>query len=187
MPARVAWSVLLLPGGMAVGHVLGYRLAALWGAPAPAPTAGHGYLQALLLLAAPFLTIVLVRSFLGGARAGGITPIRFASLAAAQIGLYVAVELTEFAAAGIDPLAALVEPSLVIGVVAQVIVAAVLSTFARAAHRAGAWFAATVPAPTLHPTRPWRPESELPNGFLVSVWSLSRRGPPAGVCIASRD
>jgi hypothetical protein len=177
MPARVAWSVLLLPGGMAIGHVLGYRLAALWGAPAPAPTGGHGYLQALLLLAAPFVTIVLVRSFLGGARAG-ITPIRFVSLAAAQIGLYMAVEVTEFAAAGISPLASLVEPSLVIGVLAQVIVAGLLSTFARAAHRAGAWFAATTPAPALHPTQPWRPESQPTNGFMVSVWSLSRRGPP---------
>ena len=95
------WSLLLVPGGFVAGHELGYQGASALGA-APVAAGGHGYLSALLLIAAPFAFAAMARSLVAGLRTE-LPPVRWSTLAAAQTVLFLAVELAEHTRAGLSP------------------------------------------------------------------------------------
>lgn len=167
---------MLVPGGMAAGHMLGYLLATAIGV-APSIASHPGYLDDLFAVAIPLTVMVLVRSFLGGMKSE-LAPVRFSTLAAAQVALYVSVELAERASGGIG-WGSLIETTLLCGVAAQFAVAWCLTRVVRASHRAGEQLALHRKAPLRRPTRPsWRAISVLPSTLSVPIWSLSRRGPP---------
>ena len=177
MGNRRLWSLLLLPGGVAAGHALGYSTAAFAGS-APLIEGEHGYLDLMFRLAVPFTLVVLARAFLSGAR-DELPPVRLPPLAAQQVALFVAIEVVEHALNGIGPARTLTEASLLLGVVAQVLVAAGLVALVGWMRRAGELVAAVGRGG--HGRRsmaPWalRACSVVSPG--VVVWSLSRRGPP---------
>lgn len=171
------WTLLLIPGGMAAGHVLGYALAGALGA-SPATSSHHGYVGDLLFVAVPLTAAVLVRGFLSGLR-DELPPVRFSLLALAQITLFLSVELIEHSSAGIGAWATLTEPAVLCGLAGQLVVAWLIVLIVRASHRVGLIVRAPRPAlPRGHARRRWG-RSIVPRGsFAVSVWSLSRRGPP---------
>ena len=172
------WSLLLVPGGFVAGHELGYQGASALGA-APIAAGGHSYLSALLLIAAPFACAAMARSLVAGLRAE-LPPVRWSTLAAAQTGLFLAVELVEHARAGLSPAATLAEPAVLLGLVAQLVVAAMLVRIVRTSHVAGAAVAAPPRrrAPLRATRRVWRPIPLTMATSVVAVSSLSRRGPP---------
>lgn len=172
------WALLLLPAGLAAGHTLGYWATGTSGW-APSLTTGHGYLGDLTTLAVPFTLAVVVRGFASGSR-GEAVPVRLVSLAAMQVLLYVAVELAEHVAAGMSPAASLTEPSMLIGALAQVVVAGVLWLGLRLAHRAGEVVSAGRPRPHARRARARRWVIAAPTWAVPAVHtgSLSRRGPP---------
>lgn len=170
------WSLLLLPGGVAAGHALGYSAAALVGS-TPSVEGGHGYLTVMFRLAVPFTLAVLARGFLSGARAE-LPPVRFGALAGQQVALFVLIELFEHLRAGIWPAQSLTEASFVLGIAAQLAVAAALVWLVGWMRRAGELVAGRrvgslrrrVSVRVLRSCGVVAPQ--------VVVWSLSRRGPP---------
>lgn len=173
------WSLLLVPGGFVAGHELGYQGAAFLGA-APVTAGGHGYLSSLVLVAAPFAFAALARTVLAGVRAE-LPPVRMRTLAAAQVGVFLAVELAEHLQAGLSPARTVTEPAVVLGLVAQVAVAAMLVLVLRSSQQAVAAVAsarrrAAPPARSRPPVRPVPARGLVP--LIVPVSSLSRRGPP---------
>lgn len=177
MGNRRLWSLMLLPGGVAAGHALGYSAAAVAGS-TPLIDGDHGYLTVMFRLAVPFTLLVLARAFLSGAR-DELPPVRLPALAAQQAALFVAIEVAEHALSGIGPARTLTEASLLLGVVAQVLVAAGLVALVGWMRRAGELVAAvgrTEPGP--RPTSLWALRACCVVSPGVVVWSLSRRGPP---------
>lgn len=181
-PSRV-WSLLLLPGGLALGRLLGYWASEVVGS-TPSINGEHGYLGVLLCIGLPFALAVLLRSVLAGTRAER-PPIRPSTLVLAQVVAYAAIEITEHAWAGIEPASSVREASFVLGVLAQLTVAWIACALIRLANRVGATAgrrrrtSVEVPAPC----------ASLPVGtriprFAVAVSSLSRRGPPRAQPIA---
>lgn len=171
------WSLLLLPGGVAAGHALGYGAAGLLGA-SPSIDDGHGYLAVMFRLAVPFTLAVLARAFLSGARAE-LPPVRFAALAVQQVLVFTAIEVVEHALAGIGPAASLTEASLWLGIAAQLVTAGALVALVAWMRRAGELVATRRPA-RLRP-RPAAAGNLPASSYVVPgvvVWSLSRRGPP---------
>lgn len=171
------WTLLLIPGGMAAGHVVGYALA---GAIGSSPVVGphHGYVGDLFVVAVPLTVVVLVRAFLSGLR-DELPPVRFALLALAQMGLFLSVELIEHGSVGIGALATLTEPAVLCGLAGQLVVAWFIVVVVRASHRVGV----IVRAPRATPSRTtarqcWDRSIDPRCSVGVSVWSLSRRGPP---------
>jgi hypothetical protein len=118
------WSLLLVPGGFVAGHELGYAGASLVVA-APVTGGGHGYLALVVLVGVPFALAASARAFLAGLR-HQLPPVGLRTLALAQVGLFLAVELAEHLAAGLGPAEALAQPAVVLGLVAQVAVATLL-------------------------------------------------------------
>lgn len=169
---------MMLPGGLAAGHAIGYQAAAHAGA--SATTGGHGYLGQLSLLAVPLTLAVLVRAVVAGIH-HELAPLRFRSLAAHQVALYVGVELVEHALSGTDPMSALVERSLLLGVVAQLIVAAGFALVVQALRRLGVAVAAATPrmVGARRPHRPWPVVTSLDGRPLLALVCAPRRGPPS--------
>jgi hypothetical protein len=171
------WSLFLVPGGFVAGHELGYQAATAIGA-SPAAAGAHGYLGALVLVGAPFAFAAVARSLLAGYR-DELRPVRWSTLAGAQATLFLAVEMVEHLHAGLSPAQTLAEPAVVLGLVAQLAVAAVLTLVAGSSHEAAAAFAARrrrVPTPPK--PRLWLVAPGVPTPAVVPVSSLSRRGPP---------
>lgn len=178
------WSLLLVPGGFVAGHELGYAAAASLGVPAM-PGGGHGYLTAVVLVGVPFAFAAAIRAFLAGLREQ-LPPVGWRTLALAQVSLFVAVELTEHLAAGVGPAETLAQPALLLGLVAQVGVAALLYLLVRSSHEAGAALATTRRRPVAPVASPgWRPGRTASVAVIVPVSSLSRRGPPRRVIAPS--
>lgn len=174
------WTLLLIPGGMAAGHVVGYALAAALGA-SPVVGSHHGYVGDLFFVAVPLTAAVLVRAFLSGLR-DERAPIRFTLLALAQMGLFLSVELFEHAAVGIGAWATLTEPAVLCGLAGQLIVAWLIVMVVRASHQVGLIVGAPRPTPERpHERHRWGRSIERRVSLGVSVWSLSRRGPPLAV------
>lgn len=174
-PSRL-WSLLLVPGGLAAGHALGYRAALVLGSD-PAVAGGHGYLQGMLCLAVPFTLAVLGRALLAGTRSQ-VSPVRFGSLATAQVMLFLAIEVAEHAAAGVPPSVSLRETTTVLGLAAQVVVAWLIGRVMRSVTAAAERVAAAtrdLPRPRAIPRRPRTHARVTP---CVATPSLSRRGPP---------
>lgn len=180
VPVRLprVWTLLLIPGGMAAGHVVGYVLAAALGA---SPTVGshHGYVGDLFFVAVPLTAAVLVRVFLSGLR-DELPPVRFGLLALAQMVLFLSVELLEHSSAGIGAWATLTEPAVLCGLAGQLLVAWLIVLVVRASHQVGLIIRAPRAAtPSRAPERHRWGRSVFPCSSVgVSVWSLSRRGPP---------
>lgn len=171
------WTMLLVPGGMAAGHVVGYAMARAAGA-APAVTSHHGYVGDLFMVAVPLTAMVLVRAFVSGMR-DEVAPVRFPSLALAQILLFLAVEIVEHGAAGIGMVATLTEATVLWGIVGQLAVAWLIVTIVRASHRAGSAARTQRSSPECaHELVRWGRPVAGRVLLGVSVWSLSRRGPP---------
>lgn len=173
------WSLLLVPGGFVAGHELGYQGAAAIGA-TPVAAGAHGYLSSVVLVGAPFAFAALARTVLAGVRAE-LPPVRMRTLAAAQVGLFLAVELAEHLQAGLSPARTLAQPAVVLGLAAQVAVAAVLVLILRSSQQAAAAVASArrraAPQPRSRPpVRPVPARDLVP--LIVAVSSLSRRGPP---------
>jgi hypothetical protein len=178
------WSLLLVPGGFVAGHELGYATASLLGAPAT-PGGGHGYLRAAALVGVPFAFAAAIRAFLAGLHEH-LPPVGWRALALVQVSLFVAVELAEHLAAGVNPAATLVQPPVLLGLVAQVGVAALLYLIVRSSHDAGAALATTWRRPVASVERPGRRRGRTASvAVIVPVSSLSRRGPPRRVIAPS--
>lgn len=175
-PSRL-WSLLLLPGGLAAGHALGYAGARLVGS-TPTISGEHSYLGALLCLGIPFSLAVIARAVVAGTRTER-APIRFSTLAVAQVLCFAVIEVAEHASVGIDPAAAVREMSFVLGVLAQLAVAWLVCAVVRVANRVAAKVArrrATVPSRRAQPAL----VADLCVArFSVAMSSLSRRGPPS--------
>ena len=172
------WSLLLVPGGFVAGHELGYQAAGALGSTS-VPSGGHGYLSLAVLVGVPFAFAALARTFLAGLR-DQLPPVRFRTLALAQAALFLTVELVEHAAAGVGPAQALVRPEVVLGLVAQLAVAAVLTLIVRTTHDVGAAVAGATRRRVIPAARPtWRPAADQP--VVLAVWASSEttRGPPA--------
>jgi hypothetical protein len=170
------WSLLLVPGGFVAGHELGYAAASLLGAPPVA--GGHGYLTVVVLVGVPFAFAAAIRAFLAGLR-DELPPVGWPALASAQVTLFVAVELAEHGAAGLGPAETFAQPAVVLGLVAQVGVAALLHLMVRSSRQAGAALAtARRRRPTPLVRHGWRPGRAPSVAAIVPVSSLSRRGPP---------
>lgn len=172
------WSLLLVPVGFVAGHELGYSGAAALGSPAVA-SAGHGYLLTLLLVGAPFAFAALARNLLAGFREE-LPAVRWRTLAAGQVVTFAAVELVEHLHAGLSPIEAAMQPAVVLGLIAQLVVAALVVAILRTSHQAAAAVAASRRRRTVLPVAPptWHPGALLVDLPVVAVWSLSRRGPP---------
>lgn len=174
------WTLLLIPGGMAAGHVVGYALAAAMGA-APVVGSHHGYVGDLFFVAVPLTVAVLVRAFLSGLR-DELPPVRFSLLALAQMGLFLSVELIEHATVGIGAWATLTEPAVLCGLVGQLLVAWLVVMVVRASYQVGVIVRAPRRTQSRSHTQQRWGRSLVGRGSLgVSVWSLSRRGPPLAV------
>lgn len=170
------WSLLLVPAGLVAGHVIGYGAAGALGA-MPATTAGHSYLQGLLCLAVPFSLAVLGQAVIAGVRAE-VPPVRFASLGGAQVALFLLIEVAGRAAAGVPVLDALIEPSILLGALAQIAVAGALWSAVRAATRVGTRLAAPGGDTAVRVASAWRPTGAVPAARSIALSSISRRGPP---------
>lgn len=172
------WSLLLVPGGFVAGHELGYAGASALGAP-PVPAGGHGYLFTLVLVGAPLAFAAAARHVLAALR-DELPPVRWRTLAMAQVVLFAAVELVEHARAGLTPLQALAEPSVLLGLAAQLAVATAVVAILRTSGRAAAALVTgrrrSVAHPAPRPVR--RPARVVLRPIPVPVTSLSRRGPP---------
>jgi hypothetical protein len=173
-----------VPGGFVSGHERGYTAAASLGAP-PVPGGGDGYLTAVVMVGVPFAFAAAIREFLAGLREQ-LPPVGWRTLALAQVGLFVAVELAEHRAAGLGPAESLARPAVLLGLVAQVGVAALLCLIVRTSHGAGAGLATTGRRPAAPLARPgWRLALTASIAVIVPVSSLSRRGPPRRVIAPS--
>ncbi|HET6664069.1 MAG TPA: hypothetical protein VFG94_07410 [Acidimicrobiales bacterium] len=178
------WSLLLVPGGFVAGHELGYAAASLVGAP-PVPGGGHTYLTVVVLAGAPFAFAAMIRGFLAGMREQ-LPPVGWRTLALAQVSLFTAVELTEHRAAGLGPVETLAQPAVMLGLAAQVAVAALLHLMVRTSHKAGAAVASARQRRAVLVIRPsWRPAGTGSAAVIVPVCSMSRRGPPGAVLVSS--
>jgi hypothetical protein len=174
------WSLLLVPGGFVAGHELGYAAVSLLGATPGA--AGHGYVTVVVLVGVPFACAAAIRGFLAGLREE-LPPVGWPGLALAQVTLFVAVELAEHGAVGLGPAETLAQPAVLLGLVAQVGVAALLHLMVRSSHHAGAARATARrrrPTPVVRAS--WRP-GRAAVAVIVPVGSLSRRGPPRRVIV----
>jgi hypothetical protein len=180
MRALRSWSLLLVPGGFVAGHELGYQGASLLGA-TPVAAGGHGYLATLVLVGVPFAFAAVARSLLAGLR-DELPPVRWTALAGGQVALFAAVELAEHARAGMSPAATLTEPAVVLGLAAQLVVAALLVLVVRSSRQVAVAVADAARRRRPVPRRPlaqhWGPAPPAPAPALVAVSSLSRRGPP---------
>jgi hypothetical protein len=175
-PSRL-WSLLLLPGGLAAGHALGYAAARLVGS-TPSISGEHSYLGSLLCLGVPFSLVVIARAVVAGARTER-APIRCSTLSVAQVLCFAVIEVAEHASVGIDPAAAVREMSFVLGVLAQVAVAWLVCAVVRAANRVAAKVARRRAAVSTRGNQPPLVMHLCVARFAVAMSSLSRRGPPA--------
>jgi hypothetical protein len=171
--------LLLVPGGFVAGHELGYAGASALGSPAAA-AGGHGYLLTLLLVGAPFAFAAAARHLLAALR-DELPPVRWSTLAAAQVALFIAVELAEHVHAGLSVGETLSQPAVLLGLAGQLAVAGAVAAILHTSGRAAVALAASRRRRVVHPApRPaWRPARLLvAEPAIVPVSSLSRRGPP---------
>lgn len=128
-------TLMLLPGGLTLGHAFGYLVA---GGGHHGPEAvGHGWFGVLVRLAVPLAVGALAWSFAGGARCVEPADLRWQRLALQQMGLFLVVEVVEHGLAGYGPEHVLHTPTTLWGVVGQVAAAWLVTVAVVAAHAAG--------------------------------------------------
>jgi hypothetical protein len=175
------WALLMLPGGLIAGHVIGASVAGRFD---PASAGSHWDLGLLWVIAVPVTLAVLARAFVAGLR-GELAPVRFSALTVQQIALYVGLELMEHLAAGVAPTDALAERSLLLGALTQVALAGGLALLIGALRRAGRAIAGDEPR-RLHrrARRPWTVTTRRDARTLPVVLCAPHRGPPARLSVA---
>lgn len=168
-------AALLVPFGVVVSHFLAYSVAR---PPAAAGvTAAHGHLGPLAMVAAVGVAAALVVSGYAGA-AGRQLRLTPWALTGAQAAAFVAMELGEHLSHGSSLGDALTEPTLLVGLAVQMVVAAASCVLLRAGEAVGRRLAA--PRSTRWPRR----VTSRRVGFAVGAvrpirWTAcSRRGPP---------
>lgn len=170
--------VLAAPFGLVAGHLVGYGLGHTDAAERVVAEAGHDYLPSLATAALPLLSVSFLCAVVAGARRVPLRP-RVAPVALQLTGVFVGVELVEHLAAGWTLPHLVGEPSLWLGVVTQIVVAAAVVGLLRALVRVGERLAGRpVPSPTHR-----APAVAAPVAVLVEAVALTpirRRGPPAG-------
>lgn len=173
-PRQLSSQLLLVPGGLIAGHAIS---SSALQAPGHGGVWSAGSMEALVCVSIPLALAALVRAALAGLR-DEPSPIRFATLAAVQATVFLAVEITEHAGSSFR-LSVLLAVAL--GVVAQVAAAALLCLLASGA--------ATLGRRTR--TRPVRRETDRRVAAQSCETSLGwstllllprlRRGPPLGL------
>lgn len=174
MHSSRSWSLLLLPGGLVVGHGASYALGAAVGGGGRS-RGGHGFLEPLLCLSVPLSLGVFARALIAGLRAELVST-RFRQVAPMQAVLFAVIELLEHG----DTPGTTRAIWMLVGLVAQVAAAALLCAVVRAATAAGAGLRKRrlcAPARAGLPRRAITAGRTLPQ-LSVALGSLSRRGPP---------
>jgi hypothetical protein len=174
-PSRL-WSLLLLPGGLATGHVLRHAVAQLLGATPPIE-AGSSLMESLVCLAVPLFLVVLGRAILAGTRMEQ-APIRVRLLAPLQVLCFAVIEVAEHVTAGSRPSLSN-DMFLVLGLLAQIGAAWLVCAAINAATRAVTRAVAARRAHCRPAVRQELPPTAQSSPFGVAMSSLSRRGPPA--------
>jgi hypothetical protein len=176
------WALLMLPGGLAAGHAIGARVAGRFD---PVSAGAHWDLSLLWVIAVPVTLAVLARAFVAGVR-GELAPVRFSTLTAQQIALYVGIELIEHLTAGVTPAEALAQWSLLVGALTQVLVAGGLALLIGALRRVGHAVAGAAPPRRAHrqARRPWAVTTRRDARALPVVRCAPHRGPPARLSVA---
>lgn len=120
---------LLATAGVAVGHMAGYALAHPDAAAREAALGGHAYLPGTASLLIPAGVIAVLAWGVTSARSMGLAgQIRWTRLAAAQIAVFALQEVVERILTGQDASSVLSERGVWVGLVAQVVVAAVVTS-----------------------------------------------------------
>jgi hypothetical protein len=176
------WALLMVPGGLVAGHVIGARVAGRFD---PASAGAHWDLGLLWVVAVPVTLAVLARAFVAGLR-GELAPVRCSTLALQQIALYVGIELVEHLAAGVTPIDALAERSLLVGALTQVVVAGGLALLIGALRGVGRAVASGAqPRSTRQRSRrPWAVTTRRDARPSLVLLCAPRRGPPAPLIVA---
>ena len=173
MVASRSWSLLLVPGGLVAGHGAVGALGSLVGAP-PFTGWDGSVLGALLCLSVPLSLAVFTRALVAGLPTETV-PSLFRLLAPVQASLFLAIELYERGGQAASSGAAWV----LVGVVAQIGVAAVSCALVRALDAAGARLRQRRHVMSARATsRHAIVVSCVRLGSVLGLESLSRRGPP---------
>lgn len=170
-------AALLVPFGVVASHLLAYAVAHRDADGAVAGVPPHGHLGPLAIAAAVFLGIAFVASGRAGSRGENlmVSPARLAVL---QGAVFTAMELAEHGAHGAAVVAALAEPTLLIGLGVQVFVAIAATLFLRLGHEVGVLLARKKPG-VVHCSAVVRwigfAAGVVPP---IALSPVSRRGPP---------
>jgi len=123
MPRQLSSQLLLVPSGLLAGHAIS---SSVLQAPGHGEVWSAGSIEGLACVSIPLALAVLVRAALAGLR-DEPSPILFAPLAALQVAVFLAVEITEHAGSSARPSVLL---TVAVGVAAQVAAAALLCLLA---------------------------------------------------------
>lgn len=122
-PRRIAFWMLVV-GGVAVGHIAGYGIAHPDAAGREAALGGHAYLPVAASVLVPLGVVAALAWAVQAARSMGMSGhIDARRLALAQIGVFAVQEAGERIVSGAGAASALTERGVWVGVVAQVVVA----------------------------------------------------------------
>lgn len=136
MGPRGAALAMLAVAGVAVGHVLGYAVAHPDAAGREAALGGHAYLPAAASVAVPLgVVAALVWAVRTSRQLGVAATIPFRTLAVAQLAVFAAQEVGERLVGGQGAAAVLTERGVWVGLVAQLLVAAVVTRALHAVRR----------------------------------------------------
>lgn len=176
LSSRIAVA-LLAPAGVVAGHALAYSAAHGWEHERQAMLSGHGPFP---MFAAVALPLALVGLLLVAAPVRGPSRVRLAPLAAAQVGLVASVEFVE-RVIGVEPLAQVLhDPTVWVGIAAQLLTATVLLLLVRAVERVRPQHPVLAICVPVSAGRLWEPtRADVPTD---RRWlrSVRRRGPPSG-------
>lgn len=136
-----------------------------------------GSMEALLCVTVPLVLASLMHAALAGLR-GDVSPVRFRSLALAQVALFFLVEVLEHAGSGARPT---VVAALSLGVAAQVAAAGILCALLRGANALGRRFRGARIRPVSPTSGAGRRPATAPAWSLLLLSPLRRRGPPSQV------
>lgn len=170
---------MLAVAGVAVGHIIGYAVAHPYTATREAALGGHEYLPVAASVVVPIGVIAALVWGIQAARAmgmaGQIDPRR---LALAQIGVFAVQEVGERAVSGAGAASVLVERGVWFGIVAQVVVAFLITRAVDLVTRAARFVVggrrATIIRPAL--VAAFRPQAVIVT--TVAAVSVGLRAPP---------
>lgn len=176
MLVQRSWPLLLVPGGVVVGHGAACLIGTLVGG--EAPLWQTGLLGPLVCLSVPLSFAGLTRAFLGGLRAENATR-RLRVLVPCQVGLFLCVELLERAG---EPGASRVS-WLLVGLAGQLAATAMLRALSQVAGAVGTRLRERRSAPDPLPPHAQGPIAAVPSrlALILGFESLCRRGPPAAL------